>query len=256
MEITVLGKYSPIPRGGGACPGYWISSGDTGLLLECGPGVVSRLQQHVPLHKVSTVILSHLHFDHISDFLALRYAASPDARFRRLPPLITVYAPPEPAQNFGMLSYTGVDVVAIPGLGTDETPDPSLPVYETVIGDLKVSLFKVEHPYPGCAVRLEDPDGKVFAYSGDTRPCPGLYSAARGADLFLCEASALEEDAEYASAGHLTAAQAGQIARQAGVKRLLLTHIWPFYDEARLLAEARATFSMCDIVGEGSKYSV
>ena len=256
MEILVLGKYSPFPPAGGACSGYWITSGETGILLECGPGVVSRLQEHVPLSSLSTVILSHLHFDHISDFLALRYAATPDGRYKHLPPHITVYAPPEPSQNFSMLSYKGVDAVAVPGLGINETPDASFPAYEMTIGDIKVSFFKVEHPYPGCAVRFEYPDGKVFTYSGDTRPCRGLYSAAKGADLFLCEASALEEDAEFASAGHMTAVQAGEVAREAGVKRLLLTHIWPFYDERRLLAECRTSFDACELVGEGRRYSI
>src|SRR5690606_27651719 len=116
-EVLVLGKYSPFPPAGGACSGYWLSSGDTGILLECGPGVASRLQAHVPLSKLSTVILSHLHFGHISDFLALRYAATPDGRYRQLPPHITVYATSEPAGTFSMLSYKGVETVAVPGLG-------------------------------------------------------------------------------------------------------------------------------------------
>ncbi len=256
MEILVLGKYSPFPPVGGACSGYWITSEDTGILLECGPGVVSRLQEHVPLSNISTVILSHLHFDHMSDFLALRYAATPDRRFKELPPHITVYAPPEPSRDFGMLSYRGVDVIPIPGLEHNETKDPSVSTLDTMIGSVKVSFFKTEHPYPSCAVRFEDSKGVVVAYSGDTTPCEGLLSAAKNADLFLCEASALEEDAEFASSGHLTAVQAGEIARQAGVKRLLLTHIWPFYDEKDLLAQCRTTFKSCETVGEGKTYKV
>ncbi|HHT84410.1 MAG: MBL fold metallo-hydrolase [Bacillota bacterium] len=256
MEILVLGKYSPFPPAGGACSGYWITSGETGILLECGPGVVSRLQEHVPLSSLSTVILSHLHFDHISDFLALRYAATPDGRYKHLPPHITVYAPPEPSQNFSMLSYKGVEAVPVPGLSHNETRDASVATFETVIGSIKVSFFKVEHPYPACAVRFEDSSGKVVAFSGDTRPCQGLYSAAQGADLFLCEASALEEDAGFASTGHMTAAQAGEVARKAGVKKLLLTHIWPFYEEEKLLAECRTSFDACELVGEGRRYSI
>ena len=254
MEILVLGKYSPFPPAKGACPGYWITSKDTGILLECGPGVVSRLQEYVPLSRLSTVILSHLHFDHTSDFLALRYAANPDHRLGHSAPHITVYAPSEPSRNFNMLSYKGVDVVPIPGLGHNETKNASKCTMEIVLGDIKVSFFKVEHPYPAAALRFEGSNGAVLAYSGDSAPCEGLLSAAKGADLFLCEASALKQDAQFARTGHLTAIQAGQIASQARAKRLLLTHIWPFYKEEDLLVEGERSFPGCEIVEEGRRY--
>lgn len=256
MEILVLGKYSPFPPAKGACLGYWITSEDTGILLECGPGIASRLQEHVSLSNLTTVILSHLHFDHTSDFLALRYAANPEHRLGHFPPHITVYAPPEPSRNFSMLAYKGVDVIPIPGLSHNETKDASRCTMETMVGNIKVSFFKVEHPYPASALRFEDPSGAVLAYSGDSAPCEGLLSAAKDARVFLCEASALERDADFAGTGHLTAAQAGQIANQARAKRLLLTHIWPFYDEGDILAECRRNFPECEIVQEGRKYSL
>jgi len=271
MKIRVLGKYSPFPPAHGACPGYWITSGETGILLECGSGVISRFQEFEPLSKISVVILSHLHFDHIADFLALRYAATPDKRYRQLPPRITVYAPSSPSAEFSLLSYKeGVEAHRIPlpvnsvnrtcsgrYKGYVQNPGKNIEVCQSQlhIGDIKISFFKGEHPYPAFAMRFEDSSG-VLAYSGDTRPCVGLLEAARGADLFLCEASAIEEDAEFAKPGHLTAKQAGEIAGQAGVSRLLLTHIWPFYDEKQLLRECREVFSASEVVVEGREYEV
>jgi ribonuclease BN (tRNA processing enzyme) len=105
-----------------------------------------------------------------------------------------------------------------------------------------------------CLEKVESRDG-VIAYSGDSRPCDSIVEAASGADLFLCEASAVEKDAAIAAPGHMTARQAGETARKAGVGKLLLTHLWPLYDEARLLSECREVFPRADLAVEKSTYS-
>ncbi|MEX0974891.1 MAG: MBL fold metallo-hydrolase [Bacillota bacterium] len=259
MQLTVLGKYSPFPAPGGAGPGYWIESGvragdggliagdggSTGVLLDCGPGVLARFQEVVgPLRTIRWVILSHLHFDHTSDFHVLRYAAVPDGRCKDLPQHVTVYAPREPEREFSLLDYKeAVDARAI-----EEGRQLQL-------GGLTVSFFAGKHALPCYAVRIEGPDG-VVAYSGDSRPSDSQVKAASRADLFLCEASAIERDAAIAAAGHLTARQAGEVARQAGVKKLLLTHLWPSYDEGQLLEECREVFPDAEIACERSTYRV
>ena len=259
MRLTVLGKYSPFPPAGGAGPGYWVTSGGgneqkdsepkTGLLLDCGPGVLSRFQEVVgPLELIRWVILSHLHFDHTSDFHSLRYAANPGRRYEGLPKHVTVFAPKSPEKEASFLSYKdAVDAQFIePGkritLGQGDAA-------------LSVTFFPVEHPIPVYAMRIEGQDG-VITYSGDSRPCEALVEAARGSDLFLCEASTFEEDAAFAAAGHLTARQAGEVAKQAGVKKLLLTHLWPLYDERMLLEECRAVFPDVEVASERATYIV
>jgi len=250
--VRILGKYSPFPPKGGSCPGYWITSGETGVLLECGSGVLSRAQEFISLSDITVVVLSHLHFDHMSDLMILRYAASPDGRYKELPRKVTVYAPKEPRTEFELLSYKDA-LVAVPvPAGTSHE---GIVISSVAIGDMKVSFYPAEHSYPSYAIRFEAEDG-VFAYSGDTRPCDGLLQAARGADLFLCEASAVEADSEFAKPGHLTARQAGEIAREASVGRLLLTHIWPLYDERQILEECQEVFAESQVVTEGREYRV
>jgi ribonuclease Z len=96
--------------------------------------------------------------------------------------------------------------------------------------------------------------GRTVVISGDTRPARALADAARGADLLIHEATFSDEDRVRArETGHSTAREAAQLARDAGVHRLVLTHISPRYnrDATELLEEARAVFPETAIARDG-----
>jgi ribonuclease Z len=86
--------------------------------------------------------------------------------------------------------------------------------------------------------------GQVFAFVMDTRWCPGALRLAEGTDLLVCEATFLDVDADMADGyGHLTARQAGRLAREAGARRLVLTHLSRRYgDERAFVDEAAGEF--------------
>jgi ribonuclease BN (tRNA processing enzyme) len=90
-------------------------------------------------------------------------------------------------------------------------------------------------------LRLEV-DGAVLTYTGDTGMHPALEKAAANADLFLCEASWLEEERSIPEPIHLRAREAGEIATRAGAKQLVLTHVWPHNDMKKVYDQAAAAY--------------
>lgn len=108
------------------------------------------------------------------------------------------------------------------------------------VGPFSIEPFSVAHPVTAFSLRIKAGDS-ILAYSGDTGPCEGLETAAEGADLFLAEASFVGTR-ENPPDLHLTGRQAGDVAKRAGVGRLVLTHIPPWHNRQMALDEAHAVF--------------
>ena len=108
MRLTVLGNNGPYPIPGGACSGYLLESdsGNTTILLDCGTGVLARLEQCIPLDQLDAVVLSHLHYDHMSDMLPMHYALQFNPRKKPL----NVYAPATPVEVRKLLGHAQIDL--------------------------------------------------------------------------------------------------------------------------------------------------
>ncbi len=240
MKLTILGRYGPFPAAGGACSGYLVEGGVGKVLLECGNGVLGRLQEHCAVEGLSAIVLTHLHPDHTSDLFVARYALEFARRAGRWEAPMKVYAPAEPAAEFDRLPYKDVLVVQTvqPGQSVD-------------IAGMTWTFARARHMIPACAVRVEE-NGRSLAFSSDTGVSDEVARLAGGADVFLCEANLFRSESE----GHLNARQAGRMAREAGVSRLLLTHLLPGVPEDQLEADAKEEFASTEVVQEGQSYII
>lgn len=232
MKLTVLGNNGPFPAAGGACSGYLLREGSFNLLIDCGNGVLANLQKFIGLDELDAVILTHLHSDHMSDMMVLRYFWQIKTVRGQLNKILKVFAPPEPAEEYNRLDVK--DLFVLEPINRDTVLE---------LGGMKITFETMTHPVMDLAASFES-GGKRFVFSGDTSWNENITGFARGADLLMLDSGLLaREKKPGAAVPHLTAEECGVVAARAGVKKLLLTHFWPEHDKKELLAEAGANFA-------------
>jgi ribonuclease BN (tRNA processing enzyme) len=231
VRLTVLGGCGGWPAAGLACSGYLVEHDGFRLLIDPGYAIVPRLLEVADAADVDAVLVSHGHPDHCADLNPLLRARAMRAE---PPPALPVLAPPVALGPVLALDRPGSldDAIAV----REFTPGDRLEV-----GPFGVRSWLLPHWLPNAGLRLEA-DGQVLAYTGDSGPSPLLAELARGAGLFLAEATnpwqLTGSNARYLS----TARQAGAVAREAGAGRLVLTHLWPGTDPDEAVRAAAASY--------------
>jgi ribonuclease BN (tRNA processing enzyme) len=107
------------------------------------------------------------------------------------------------------------------------------------IGEASCAFHRTDHAEETLAVRI-DGAGRALGYSADSGPGWSVGELGTGLDLLLCEATYTAD--HEGTAGHMSGRQAGTAAREAGARRLVLTHRWPTVGAAAVAKEARAAF--------------
>jgi ribonuclease BN (tRNA processing enzyme) len=235
MELVVLGSCGVYPSKGRACSGYLFRSGKTALLADCGTGVFSNLQRwHAP-HLIDAVFISHFHPDHFLDFYPfLQYLRfNPAAQGVSLKLLI----PQEGEDKLFSLLGEGAKKNFNHYFQVDYLVEK-----EIELGDFKLSFHQTNHPIPTFGLVVSEGGSRVV-YTADTLPYPDMLNWVQGADLLIAESTYLEKEEEPSTFPHLSASEAGEMASEAGVKQLLLTHFWPETKRELYKAKARKVFS-------------
>jgi len=246
ITVTILGSGTCVPSLERSSSSVLADSGESKILIDCGPGTMRRLLENgTQIYEISHLLLSHFHPDHTGELVPFLFANKyPDGKRRKIPLSII--------GGKGMAGfYAGLKNVY--GSWIDLEPN-RLNILELSpeksgisLDDATLESVHVEHNEESLAFRITGSGGCSFVYSGDTDCCDGLVEIARGADLLICE-SALPDELKVK--GHLTPSAAGNIASKANVKKLILTHFYPECDKVDIERQCRKTYKGPLILGK------
>jgi ribonuclease Z len=278
LSLFFLGTAGSVPSARRGLPAVLVRRGGDRLLFDCGEGTQRQLLRSVGLLDLDTIFITHFHADH---WLGLPGMLKSFGLRERSEPL-TVYGPPglRELMNamrvvYGRLPYE-MSIVELQPAETVERDGyqiAAVPVRHKGAAAYGYALFEDSRPghldarlaeelgvRPGpdfgrlqrgetvAGVRPEQVmgptrEGRKLVISGDTAPCEALAIAAHEADVLVHEATFAEEESERARQTlHSTARQAAEVARDAHVRMLALTHVSSRYPGGDLREEARAIF--------------
>ncbi len=219
VSLQVLGSGDAFGSGGRFQTCLLLAGDDGRLLIDCGASsLIAMKRARVDPSGIGWILLTHLHGDHFGGlpFLIL------DGQFSRRTQPLVVGGPPGVRERMDAAME-----VLFPG--SSRAPRRFAVEYvelreraPTSMGPATVTAFGVEHASgaPSYALRVEYA-GKVVAYSGDTEWTESLVEAARGADLFVCEAYFFEKKIKY----HLDYRTLWEQRSRLACPRILLTHL-------------------------------
>lgn len=237
LKLTILGRCGSYPGVGQACSGYLVRSDATTLMVDAGSGTLANLQRHVQLEDLDGIVLTHEHPDHWTDLTGLYVATKYYLRRKRVP----VFAPAS-VRDHVYYNDAPIDWQVV----TDGS--------RVEFGDMTMRFSRTNHPPETLGVRI-DAAGRSFAYSSDTGTPWSFASLGDGIDLGLCEATFLASGERRPH--HMSARDAGAMAREAGVDRLVLTHLEPGTDPEASRREATQAFGKpVSVAEENEDYEV
>jgi ribonuclease BN (tRNA processing enzyme) len=245
MQITVVGSGTVVPSLQRRQSCVWVRSGGETLVFDLGAGALrGMLRADLDPLAVDRIFFTHFHPDHTVDAVPLLFAINHGSQEQRTRPLRL--AGPEPFVGFwaSLLEVWGRWMTGDYPTLLSELPRNCRSPIE--LAGCHLTWAPAEHRRESISYRLDAESG-AFVYTGDTEYSESVVELARDADTLLIEC-AFPDDTPVP--GHLTPSGAASIASEAGVNRVVLTHIYPVTDLLDLVSEVGKGFDGEVIVAE------
>lgn len=222
MKLTVLGKYGPYPKAGGATSGYLLKTKDKNIVLDMGSGTFSRLLEFIRPETIDALVISHFHADHSTDIPIFAYYLQNLENRGLFEGKIKMYCPVSDCELYKYISsFKYFDIINVSG-GAIE------------LGQTKLEFYEMKHPEKCCGVKVSDGE-RVFSYTGDTNEYTSLQNLFDGADVVLADGGLLEKDYKESSS-HLSVKKCVEKSEKWG-NRLIISHLCPAYTDDEILNE-------------------
>jgi ribonuclease BN (tRNA processing enzyme) len=221
--LTILGSGTLLPNEARHSAAHLVEVGSTRILMDCGSGTLHGFSRHgVQWDRLTHVVVTHYHSDHIGDLYALLFALKYGLGTPREEPLTLVGPVGFRAFLDRLLQVRGPEVLDTSFQTT---------VVELAAGDvlrddragISLTCHSTPHTSESVAYRL-DLGGAVVGYTGDTGPSEGVAEFLRGCDVLVSEC-ALTDPPEWDL--HLSPVGVAEIASVAEPGLLVLTHVYP-----------------------------
>lgn len=268
MRLILTGTGTPHPCLHRAGPSQVAAVGGDLLVFDCGEGTLHQLMRAgVPSNEVQHLFLTHLHLDHVAGLTGFIFGSwylSRRESFSRPRAALQVYGPTDTEHLIASLrSAHRVDLADRFSKGLPQQGFFDQRVHDVRDGftverpEYRITAAPADHGIEAYSFRV-DYDGGSLVLSGDTTYTPRLVELARGADVLVHEAHMADprpSDPAYApvwdniAAIHSTPEQAGRTAAEAGVRRLIVTHLKPDIDPAAVQRRCASEFQGEVIVG-------
>ncbi len=245
MEVTVVGSGTVAPRLSRRQSCVVVNAGDETLVFDLGSGAVrGMLHAGLDTFAVDRIFFTHFHPDHTVDIVPLLFGINYGAEESRTRPLHITG--PEPFEEFLATVYAVWGEWMAGDYPTEVSELPHVCSSPLELPGCKLSWAPAKHRPESIAYRLEA-GGRSFVYTGDTEYTESIVGLARGANTLLVECS-FPDDSPVP--GHLTPQAVARVASEAGVQRVVLTHIYPAADELDLVSEVGRNYDGEVLVAE------
>jgi len=237
MNLIPLGTSTFVPEIDKATSCYLVKTSQN-IVFDFGRGALNQLlKAGIHYYDIDAIFITHMHPDHINDLSSFLHLALVDPLKKRKRDM-TIYGPLGFKEQFKqLLAIFQLNREFQYQIIAEEISD------EQIIkgNDYTVQGFKVEHMGECLSYRINS-NNKTIVYSGDTSDCPGIRKACQNADIAVLEAN---NPSNNPNPIHLTPKIAAKIAKETGVKQLVLTHIAK--GNKNPLEEAKKVFEKTEI---------
>ena len=219
IEVVIIGAGTAVPSLGRSPASVLLKAGDFMALLDIGPGTISKLPQFgVDTFKLQNILITHLHPDHILDLIMFFLLFDINPLAREGIPLNLVGCK-------GLADFIQNSLKLFPDINPPSFP---INIHEVSDGEIKLNGVRVlstlsNHTETSVSYRIVCKD-KAVVYTGDCVKSPQLEEFCSRADLLISECS-FPDDQQ--TKDHMNAKSLGELSEVAGVKQLIVTHLYP-----------------------------